>query len=94
MPEFQSFSFFLRAILRSTACSDGLRYLSELLDTISYSSPENADTLRKLQPGPTQTSSSPSSPEGDSDDLAVKALRLVRFCLDYLSLVACAKRGI
>ncbi|XP_015778099.1 PREDICTED: E3 ubiquitin-protein ligase UBR3-like [Acropora digitifera] len=60
---------------RSTACSDGLRYLSELLDTISYSSPENADTLCKLQPGPTQTSSSPSSPEGDSDDLAVKALR-------------------
>ncbi|XP_015779823.1 PREDICTED: E3 ubiquitin-protein ligase UBR3-like [Acropora digitifera] len=60
---------------RSTACSDGLRYLSELLDTISYSSSENADTLRKLQPGPTQTSSSPSSPEGDSDDLAVKALR-------------------
>ncbi|XP_029192377.2 E3 ubiquitin-protein ligase ubr3-like [Acropora millepora] len=60
---------------RSTACSDGLRYLSELLDTISYSSPENADALRKLQPVPTQTSSSPSSPEGDSDDLAVKALR-------------------
>lgn len=91
MPEFDSFSFFLCAILRSTACSDGLRYLSELLDLIRDSSSENADALRKLQPRPFQTSSCTFSPEGDSDDVAAKALRLVRFCLDYLSLVAYAK---
>ena len=55
---------------RSPAYGDEVQYLSDLLDVISKSSPENAAALRKLQPAPAQTSTSPSSPDGDDDSVA------------------------
>ncbi|XP_068671556.1 E3 ubiquitin-protein ligase ubr3-like isoform X2 [Montipora foliosa] len=60
---------------RSNVCADGSQYLSDLLQVIRDSSCKNANALRNFQSEAAQTSSSPSSPEGDSDDLAGKAFR-------------------
>jgi len=59
----------------SAVYGDGVQYMSDLLEVIRTSSAENAAALRKLQPGPGQTSASPSSPDGDSDDSAARARR-------------------
>lgn len=61
----------------SAVYGDGVQYMSDLLEVIRTSSAENAAALRKLQPGPGQTSGSPSSPDGDSDDSAARARRYV-----------------
>ena len=55
---------------RSPAYGDEVKYLLDLLDVIGKSSPENAAALRKLQPPPVQTNTSPSSPDGDDDSVA------------------------
>ncbi|XP_078377169.1 E3 ubiquitin-protein ligase ubr3-like isoform X1 [Oculina patagonica] len=55
---------------RNPAYGDEVQYLSDLLDVISKSSSENATAMRKLQPAPAQTSTSPSSPDGDDDSVA------------------------
>lgn len=60
---------------RSPAYGDEVQYLLDLLDVISKSSPENAAALRKLQPAPDRTSTSPSSPDGDSDDSVARTMR-------------------
>ena len=62
---------------RSVVSGDGVQYLSDLLDVIRKSSADNAAALRKLQPGPGETSASPSSPDGDSDDSVARARRYV-----------------
>ena len=53
-------------------CADDV---SDLLDVISRSSPENAAALRMLQPRPSQMSTSPSSPDGDMDDSVARTMR-------------------
>ncbi|KAJ7375333.1 hypothetical protein OS493_002084 [Desmophyllum pertusum] len=60
---------------RNPAYGDGVQYLSELLDVIRNSSPENAAALRKLQPAPGQTGASPSSPDGEVDDSVARTMR-------------------
>lgn len=60
---------------RSPAYGDEVQYLSDLLDVIGKSSPENATALRKLQPVPDRTSASPSSPDGDNDDSVARTMR-------------------
>lgn len=60
---------------RSPAHSDEIQYLSDLLDVIGKSSPENAAALRKLQPAADRTRTSPSSPDGDNDDSVARTMR-------------------
>ena len=54
---------------------DEIQYLSDLLDVISKSSPENTAALRKLQPAPDRIGTSPSSPDGDNDDSVARTMR-------------------
>lgn len=68
-------SFLFLNTTRSPAYGDEVQYLLDLLDAISKSSPENAAALRKLQPAPDRTSTSPSSPDGDSDDSVARTMR-------------------
>ena len=60
---------------RSPAYVDDVHYLSDLLDVIGRSSPENATALRKVQPQALQVSPSPSSPDSDMDDSVARTMR-------------------
>ena len=60
---------------RNPAHGDEVQYLSDLLDVIGKSSPENAAALRKLQPASVRTSTSPSSPDNDNDDSVARTMR-------------------
>lgn len=67
--------FSFHNINRSPAHGDEIQYLSDLLDVIGKSGPENAAALRKLQPAADQTRTSPSSPDGDNDDSVARTMR-------------------
>ena len=60
---------------RSTVYGNGVQYLSDLLDVIRNSSPDNATALNKLQSGRGKTSASPCSPDGDTEDAEARARR-------------------
>ena len=54
---------------------NGVQYLSDLLDVIRNSHPDNAAALNKLQSAPGKTSASPCSPDGDTEDAEARARR-------------------